>query len=60
MARPPDIIREAWCLRFNLHNRDEDRGFMCASLMRQLSRCRSDEARRLILGISLHAHESRQ
>jgi hypothetical protein len=43
-------VREAWATRFNLsiHNSAD----LNERLMRQLSTCRSDEARRIILGIT--------
>lgn len=51
----PDPIREAWVLRFGLSRRpdssDADHG-MPDTLCAQLSYCKSDEARRLILGVS--------
>ena len=49
-----DLVREAWMLRFGLtyeHARRE----LSDSLIAQLSYCRSDECRRLILGISKKA-----
>lgn len=50
VGRPPDLVREAWCLRYGLKWRRTDHQ-MPDSLMRQLSFCKSDAARRLILGI---------
>jgi hypothetical protein len=49
-GRPGCPIREAWTMRFNLPQVN-DRRVMTDSICRQLSFCRDDEARRLILGI---------
>jgi len=48
VGRKPDYIRWAWAERLNLTlNRNRNK-ILPASLLRQLSLCRSDEARRLI------------
>jgi hypothetical protein len=44
-------IRMAWRMRFNLSER-QVRSYLTVEGMWQLSKCRSDEARRLLLGIS--------
>jgi hypothetical protein len=44
------FVRQAWALRFGLT--DKQMKELTCSLMWQLCRCRSDEARRIILGIS--------
>ena len=49
-GRPPDLQREAWAERFGLSK--ESKYDMPDSLMAQLSFCRGDEQRRIILGIS--------
>lgn len=48
-GRPPDAIRHAWATRFALPPRQEHR--LDPRAMAQLSRCKSDEARRLLLGV---------
>jgi hypothetical protein len=50
VGRPLDVVAAAWALRFGLNERAQYR--LLDSEMAQLSSCRSDEARRLILGIS--------
>jgi hypothetical protein len=48
---PPDrAIRLAWTMRYNLPRKLS--WSLTNAFMRQLSMCRSDEARRLLLGIS--------
>ena len=49
VGRPLDLVRKAWAMRFGMsvHNSAD----LTDSLMAQLSFCKSDEARRLILGI---------
>lgn len=50
VGRPPDPVREAWMMRFKMpENRSHE---FTDALMAQLSHCRSDSARRLILGVS--------
>lgn len=49
VGRPADEIRLAWTLRFSLTPR-QSRDLNCL-FMKQLSQCRSDEARRLLLGV---------
>ncbi len=46
---PPDLWREAWARRFGICGTKAAN--LTDSLMEQLSFCKSDEARRLILGI---------
>jgi hypothetical protein len=48
--RPPCMIRRAWVMRYNLTERQAKD--MSESLMLQLSQCKGDSQRRLILGIS--------
>jgi hypothetical protein len=48
-GRPGCEVRQAWCLRFGLSGK---RGRLSLRFLEQLSLCRSDAARRLILGIS--------
>lgn len=48
----PDIVREAWEMRFRLTPWKRKNHRLTEALMAQLSFCRSDEARRIILGIS--------
>lgn len=46
-------IRSAWSERFNLKlNGHQRNNHLPDKMMHQLSHCKSDEARRLILGIS--------
>jgi hypothetical protein len=45
------MVREAWMLRFGLSYHHPDQ-WLPDNLLWQLSRCRDDEARRLILGKS--------
>ena len=51
---PPNLERDAWLERFAIGPRGKrhDRMMMSDEEMEQLSLCRSDEARRLLLGIS--------
>jgi hypothetical protein len=46
-----DPVREAYMLRFGLDYRKPCRD-LPESLLEQLSLCRSDEARRILLGVS--------
>lgn len=46
------MVREAWVLRFNIEATRPHR-LLNDKVMCQLSMCRSDEARRLILGVSI-------
>jgi hypothetical protein len=46
---PPNLEREAWMERFGFAVHQRPNRDFPASLMRQLSCCRSDEARRIIL-----------
>lgn len=51
--RAGNIIREAWMLRFGLPVANKKiRSWLSDEVLWQLCRCRSDEARRLILGVS--------
>ena len=50
-GRPPCPIVQAWRLRFGL-TKSETPYNLTDRVCWQLSRCRSDEARRLILGVS--------
>lgn len=53
-GRPGDIRREAFAMRFNIDHlcKSRLRGMMTDEFMKQLSECRSDAARRLLLGVS--------
>lgn len=51
------MIREAWRIRFRACASHNARHLLTDLVMCQLSQCRSDEARRLILGVS-HAYVS--
>ena len=51
-GRKADPIREAWHLRFGIVESFRRSDRLTLALMLQLSQCRNDEARRLILGIS--------
>ena len=48
-GRPPCLIREAWAERFGLSR--QARTDLTESIMAQLSHCKGDEQRRIILGI---------
>ena len=48
----PDPIREAWILRFDLAKWHINPYKLSDALLFQLSQCKNDEARRLILGMS--------
>ena len=50
VGHPPDLVSEAWTLRFGLTERQSKE--LTQALMAQLSFCKSDEARRIILGVS--------
>ena len=50
VGRPLDQWRQAWKMRFGLG--DAQAKALTEQLMRQLSFCKSDEARRIILGKS--------
>ena len=52
VGRPPDPIRQAWALRFGLNPLNLEQNRFPESLLWQLCRCRNDEARRLVLGVS--------
>jgi hypothetical protein len=52
VGRPPDLVREAWAMRFGITYRVHNAGDLTDALLKQLSFCRSDEARRIILGVS--------
>ena len=56
MGRPSNLERDAWQLRFNISPCNPRRGFT-DDLLCQLSHCKSDEARRLILGVSRKSKE---
>lgn len=47
--RHPDLIREAWAMRFKIEFRKPHRD-LPDSLLSQLSQCKNDEARRILLG----------
>jgi hypothetical protein len=49
-GRPGDERRRAWGLRFGLTKRQREN--LTPSLMEQLELCKSDAARRLIMGVS--------
>jgi hypothetical protein len=49
VGRPSDAIRDAWALRFAIPTKQRD--MMRDPLLHQLSHCKSDEARRIILGV---------
>lgn len=51
-GRPAEPIREAWAMRFGLDSH-RMRMQLTDALLWQLTRYRNDEARRLILGISI-------
>lgn len=52
VGRKPDIVREAWEMRFGLPPRSLFHEYLPIEwVLNQLSCCKSDEARRLILGI---------
>jgi hypothetical protein len=51
VGRPPDQIAEAWAMRYKKQLRRHTRLFT-TDLCRQLSFCKTEEARRIILGIS--------
>ena len=51
VGRPADLVREAWAMRFNITTERMKRD-LSWSLLAQLSFCKSDEARRIILGVS--------
>ena len=48
----PKRIREAWVLRFGLSEKYMRIEFFTYEHCQQLTECRSDEARRLLLGVS--------
>jgi hypothetical protein len=48
----PDMVREAWELRFNLKPCARKDHRLTEAMMAQLSFCKTDECWRLILGIS--------
>lgn len=55
LGRPAaDRIGDAWALRFNLQvgRRENLMRWLTPELCWQLCRCRNDEARRLLLGVS--------
>lgn len=49
-GRPQDLVRAAWTDRYRLSERR--RRMLTDAFMSQLSCCKSDEARRLLLGMS--------
>jgi hypothetical protein len=52
-GRPLDNLeRHAWCERFGLNLGSDRRNYMTDAFLAQLSLCRTDEARRLLLGVS--------
>lgn len=53
-GRPVCLVREAWTLRYNLT--PKQRSKLTEALMAQLSFCKSDSARRLILDAREGAH----
>ena len=50
-GHPAEPVREAWALRFGL-TRKQRITLLSVKKCEQLSMCRSDEARRLLLGVS--------
>ena len=50
-GRPAEPEREAWAMRFGLSWKKRI-NILTDRMIWQLSRCRSDEARRLLLGVS--------
>ena len=50
-GRRADLMRLAWAMRFGITHRVHNSDDLRDALLRQLSFCKSDEARRLILGI---------
>ena len=50
VGRPPDLVAQAWALRYGMTVMQCYR--LSDLLMRQLSFCKTEEARRIILGIS--------
>ena len=56
-GRPADLIREAWALRFGINSFSRIDHKLTDALMCQLSHCKTDSCRRLILGISVKLHE---
>jgi hypothetical protein len=51
VGRPSELIPEAWAMRYKKQLRNRTRLFT-SDLCRQLSFCKTDEARRIILGVS--------
>ncbi len=51
-GRPIEPCRWAWILRLRLRNTLSRRRLLSDAFLSQLSYCRSDEARRIILGVS--------
>ena len=51
MGRPRDLVRDAWVQRFGLKT-NRPRGLLSSAMLNTLSCCKSDEARRILLGIS--------
>lgn len=52
VGHPTEPIRKAWAMRFGIDDRHHKCTDLTDQMMNQLSRCKSDEARRIILGIS--------
>jgi hypothetical protein len=46
------MIRKAWCIRFGIPYTRKHRLWLTDAIMWQLCQCRSDEARRILLGVS--------
>ena len=45
------LIHEAWAMRYGIRKGSKQYRWMTSNIIRQLSECKSEEARRLILGI---------
>jgi hypothetical protein len=50
-GRKAEPVREAWAMRFNL-TRKQRASLLDVKMCQQLCMCLSDEARRLLLGVS--------
>jgi hypothetical protein len=48
---PKDLVRQAWSMRYEKQTTHPAR-WLSEAMMAQLSFCRSEEARRLLLGLS--------
>jgi len=52
VGRPPDPIAEAWAMRYHKQMTYSRTRLFTSGLCRQLSFCKTEEARRIILGVS--------